>query len=150
MTRDCTLIEVCKLTDSQIVITIAIAKRYNGKTIFYLYSKQSKLKFTVKVLPTHVVRYQSLTKTHNHKLCNYKMKPTIKNTFMENPTYLPSGAVLPCKYSYMHHSCLVQQSIKLSTKFSLLLKQTEDLGSRWPNAGSKQEGSASAPKAPPP
>ena len=44
MTRDCTLIEVCKLTDSQIVITIAIAKRYNGKTIFYLYSKQSKLK----------------------------------------------------------------------------------------------------------
>ena len=42
------------------------------KLFFISTVDKTNLLFTVKALPTHVVQYQSLTKTHNQIVCSYE------------------------------------------------------------------------------
>ena len=123
---------------------LAVAKRINCKTIFYLYTKQSQLK-----LP--LVHSKSTTnscntvpkfnqKPQSKNLQSRELRPTVQSKIvwwvtLKEKNYLPSGAVLTSEHSYRHNLCV---GVKLSTEISLLLKQIEGFGSWWPsNSGSK-------------
>jgi len=63
-------------------------------------------------MPTHVIQYQNLTKTHNQKVCSYKNE-TPNQKYLDGELFRkgPSGAVLTSEYRYSVFGLVLRKAV---------------------------------------